>query len=137
MRTVIKQTELPFMAAAKTKLSALEQLKKAANLTPTKKTVELQTGGVFEFWSTPLTMAENERAKQINKDMGNDGDLDAFALTLFVQKATDQNGTRLFQNGQIAEMKNELRHADLQALMLSVIQETPNATEERQVVDPK
>ena len=34
-------------------------------------------------------------------------------------------------------MKNELRHADLQALMLSVIQETPNATEERQVVDPK
>ena len=137
MRTVIKQTELPFMPAAKTKLSALDQLKKAANLTPTKKTVELQTGGVFEFWSTPLTMAENERAKQINKEMGNEGDLDAFALTLFVQKATDQNGTKLFQNGQIAEMKNELRHADLQALMLSVIQETPNATEERQVVDPK
>mgnify|MGYP003315348817 CR=1 FL=1 len=46
-------------------------------------------------------------------------------------------GGIVLHNGQIAEMKNELRHADLQALMLSVIQETPNATEERQVIDPK
>ena len=57
MRTVIKQTELPFMATAKTKLSALDRLKKAANLTPSKKEVTLSNGDVFEFWTTPLTMA--------------------------------------------------------------------------------
>ena len=35
----------------------------------------------------------------------------------------DENGQRLFQAGQIAELKNEVRDADLQALMLAVISE--------------
>jgi hypothetical protein len=116
MRTVIKQTELSFMATAKTKLSALAQLKKAANLTPVKKTVELQSGGIFEFWCTPLTMAERERAQ---KGIGED--MNAFALQLFIQKAVDENGQRLFTAGHTAELKNEVRDADLQKLMLAVI----------------
>ena len=106
------------MATAKTKLSALAQLKKAANLTPVKKTVELQSGGIFEFWCTPLTMAERERSQKIIKDKE---DMNAFALTLFVQKATDENGQRLFTAGHTAELKNEVRDADLQKLMLAVI----------------
>ena len=122
------------MASPKAKsLSPLERLKKAANLTSTKKEVTLSNGDVFEFWTTPLTMAENERAKQINRS----DDLDSFALTLFVQKATDKNGERLFQTGQIAELKNEVRRADLQALMLAVIQDVPDSTEERQEINPK
>lgn len=118
MRTVIKQTELPFMATAKTKLSALERLKKAANLTPSKKEVTLSNGDVFEFWTTPLTMAEREQAQKGTKD-----DLNAFALRLFVQKATDENGQRLFAAGHTAELKNEVRDADLQSLMLAVIED--------------
>ena len=104
------------MATAKTKLSALAQLKKAANLTPVKKTVELQSGGSFEFWCTPLTMAERERAQ---KGVGED--MNAFALQLFIQKAVDENGQRLFTAGHTAELKNEVRDADLQKLMLAVI----------------
>lgn len=98
--------------------SALDRLKAAANLEPVKKVVILSNGEEFEFWRTPLTMAERERAQ---KPAGED--LNAFALQLLVQKATDENGKRLFQSGQIAELKNEVRDSDLQSLMLAVISE--------------
>jgi len=100
------------------KPSALERLKSAANLTPVKKIVQLNNGESFEFWRTPLTMAERERAQKPAGD-----DLNAFALQLLVQKATDENGQRLFQAGQIAELKNDVRDSDLQNLMLAVIGE--------------
>lgn len=105
------------MAAAQ--IRALDRLKKAANLTPVKKTVELSDGSQFEFYRTPLTMAERERAQ---KDAASD-DVNAFALQLLVQKATDENGQRIFAAGEIAELKNEVRDADLQSLMLAVISE--------------
>ena len=114
------------MATAKTKLSALDKLKKAANLTPIKKEVTLSNGEDFEFWCTPLTMAERERAQKIIKDKE---DMNAFALTLFVQKATDENGQRLFQIGQMAELKNDVRDSDLQLLMLAVIQDIADDAE--------
>ena len=106
------------MPTAKTKLSPLDRLKKAANLTPVKKAVTLSNGDVFEFWTTPLTMHEREQAQKGTKD-----DLNAFALRLFVQKAMDSQGQRLFTAGHTAELKNEVRDADLQALMLAVIEE--------------
>lgn len=104
------------MPAAAGKGSALDRLKKAANLVPTRKVVTLSNGEEFEFYRTPLTMAEREFAQKGTKD-----DVNAFALQLLVQKATDDTGKRLFQTGQIAELKNEVRDADLQALMLAVI----------------
>ena len=44
-------------------LSALDRLRKAANLEPIKKEVTLSDGSIFEMYVTPLTMAERERAK--------------------------------------------------------------------------
>ena len=38
-------------------LRAIDRLKKAANLEPVKKTVELSDGTEFEVWVAPLTMA--------------------------------------------------------------------------------
>ncbi|AGH57689.1 hypothetical protein CPKG_00058 [Cyanophage KBS-S-2A] len=106
------------MPTGSMKISALDRLKKAANLSPVKKTVKLSNGDELEFYRTPLTMAERERAQKPAGD-----DVNAFALQLLVQKAMDENGQRLFQAGQIAELKNEVRDADLQALMLAVISE--------------
>ncbi len=108
-------------------LRAIDRLKKAANLEAVKKTVELSDGTQFEMWVTPLTMAERERAQK-----GTSDDPTAFALQLFVQKATDETGQNLFQMGQIAELKHEVRDADLQALMLAVISEDSD-----QDYDPK
>lgn len=105
------------MAAAQ--IRALDRLKKAANLTPVKKTVTLSDGSQFEFYRTPLTMAERERAQKAS----NTDDANAFALQLLIQKAMDENGQRIFAAGEIAELKNEVRDADLQMLMLAAISE--------------
>ena len=107
---------------------ALDRLKKAANLQPVKKVVTLSDGSEFEFYCTPLTMAERERAQK-----GTNDDVNAFAIQLLILKAQDDMGNRLFQMGEVAELKREVRDADLQALMLAVI----NAEADEEPVDPK
>ena len=62
-------------------------------------------------------MAERERAQK----MPGGDDPNGFALNLLVTKAVDDAGQRLFQAGEIAELKNEVMDADLQALMLAII----------------
>ncbi len=105
------------MATAPRSLRAIDRLKKAANLEPTRKEVELSDGTTFEMWVTPLTMAERERAQKGAKS----DDANEFALRLLLTKACDENGQRLFNIGEIDVLKNEVRDADLQTLMLAVI----------------
>ena len=99
--------------------TALDRLRKAANLKASKKTVTLTNGDLFEFWSTPLTMAERERAQ---KDAKSD-DINQFALQLLVMKAKDGNGGRMFGPGDVAALKNDVRDDDLQQLMIAIMQE--------------
>ena len=107
---------------------AIDRLRKAANLEPTKKTVELSDGSTFEMWVSPLTMAERERAqKQAKTD-----DVNAFALQLLIQKACDETGTKLFAPGEIDVLKNEVKDKDLQTLMLAIITD-----EDAEPLDPK
>jgi len=110
-----------------TPVSALDRLRKAANLEPTKKEVELSDGSIFEMWVTPLTMAERERAQRQAKS----DDAGAFALQLLIQKACDENGQKLFSAGEIDVLKNEVKDKDLQALMLAII------TDDAEPIDPK
>jgi hypothetical protein len=97
---------------------AIDKLRKAANLEPIKKNVELNDGTDFEFWHTPLTMAEREKAQK----NANSEDATAFALQLLIQKALDENGQKLFAVGDTAELKTSVRDSDLQKLMLGVLQ---------------
>ena len=108
-------------------LSALDRLRKAANLEPIKKEITLSDGSIFEMYVSPLTMAERERAqKQAKSD-----DANAFALQLLISKAQDQNGRKLFNPGEIDVLKNEVKDSDLQSLMLAVI------NDEEDSIDPK
>jgi hypothetical protein len=104
---------------------ALQRLKKAANLVPIKRIVTLCNGEEFEFWSTPLTMAEREKAQKAAKS----DDVNLMALQLLVVKALDENGQRMFTAGEIAELKNEVRDEDLQAMMLALLTGEGNVTE--------
>ena len=107
----------------------LARLKKAANLTPIKRVVTLSDGDTFEFYAAPLTMAERDRAQK----MPGGDDANGFALNLLVTKAVDEAGQRLFQAGEIAELKNDVLDADLQAMMLAII----TNPEEQQDADMK
>jgi len=107
-------------------LNALARLKKAANLVPIKRIVTLTDGTEFEFWATPLTMAERERAQKA----ASSDDAAQFALQLLVQKALDENDKRMFSAGMIPELKNDVADADLQALMLAMLTSPSEVNEE-------
>jgi hypothetical protein len=108
---------------------AIDRLRKAANLEPSKKTVELSDGSKFEMWVSPLTMAERERAqKQAKSD-----DANAFALQLLITKALDDAGAKLFSAGEIDVLKNEVKDKDLQSLMLAILTDDADA----EPLDPK
>ena len=109
-----------------TNLSALDRLRKAANLEPIKKEVTLSDGSIFEMYVSPLTMAERDRAQRLSKDDNNN-----FALQLLMTKALDETGRKLFNAGEIDVLKNEVKDSDIQKLMLAVI------TEEEEAIDPK
>ena len=113
--------------SSKTFARAIDRLKKAANLEATKKEVMLSDGTIFEMWVTPLTMAERERAQKGAKS----DDANEFALRLLMTKAQDESGQRLFNLGEIDVLKNEVKDADLQKLMLAVI------TDDEDQLDPK
>ena len=104
-------------------LRAIDRLKKAANLDPIKKEIELSDGTIFEMWVTPLTMAEREKAQRKAKS----DDATAFALQLLLTKAKDDSGRPLFLAGEIDVLKNEVKDKDLQSLMLAVLTDDNDA----------
>jgi len=110
--------------------SALDRLKKSVSMASTRRAVDLPDGSEFEFFMTPLTLAERGRAqKQAKSDDATD-----FALQLLVAKATDENGQKMFSAGEVAELRNELPASVVEALMLQLLQE-PEVEEAD--VDPK
>ena len=111
-------------------IRAIDRLRKAANLQPEKREARLSDGSVFEMWVTPLTMAERERAQKRAKS----DDATAFAMELLLTKAKDENGANLFSAGEVHIMKNEVKDADIQALMLAVL---TNGDDDEEAIDPK
>lgn len=110
---------------------ALDRLKKAVNMKPQRRSVELPDGGEFEFYMTPMTLAERARAQKQSKS----DDATDFALQLLVSKARDENGVPLFNQGEIADMRNALPASVLEALMLCLVGESDE--EEDEDVDMK
>lgn len=105
------------MPAQAKALEAIDILRGSANLKPRKHEVELNDGTIFVFWSAPLTMSEREIA---NKEAKSD-DVNAFALRLLINKALNEDGTKMFQPGHLAVLKRECRDDDVQKLMLAVL----------------
>lgn len=95
----------------------VDKLVKAARLEPVKKEITLDSGEVVCMWVAPLTAAERDRAKKSARS----DDPGAFALQLLVSKAKDENDAPLFTAGDLATLRNEVRDADLQKLMLAVL----------------
>ena len=87
-------------------------------------------GSEFEYWMTPLTLAERSRAqKQAKSDDATD-----FALQLLVAKATDENGGRLFNAADPAELRNDFPSHVVEALMLKMLADDQGEDED---LDPK
>ena len=68
------------------------------------------------YWN-PLTIAERE---SIQKKTGSD-DLNDYALQMMIEKALDQDGTRLFQDGDKASLRREIEASILEEIQLAMI----------------
>ena len=99
--------------------TALERLKKSVSMKPQRKAVDLPDGSEFEYWAPPITLAQRARAQ---KQAGND-DAVSFALQLLVMVAQDENGEKLFNVGDLAELRNALPASVVEALMLQLLQD--------------
>lgn len=73
---------------------------------------------VLEVYWHPLTIAERESimAKSGDDQVGNE-----FALNLMVEKAIDENGKKLFQDGHRAILRREINASVLQEIQLAMM----------------
>ena len=97
-------------------LSPIEFLKKYSNArTLLHKSVELSGGATFEFWHYPLTSDQREKANKVTEDVH------AFALQVFVNGARTKEGNRMFSQGNLPELRHEIRDSDLQKMMAAIL----------------
>ncbi len=72
---------------------------------------------VLEIYWHPLTIAERESI--VAKSKADDGN--EFALNLMIEKALDENGKRLFQDGHKASLRREINAGVLQDIQLAML----------------
>ena len=72
---------------------------------------------VLEIYWHPLTIAERESI--LAKSKGDDGN--EFALNLMIEKALDEDGKRLFQDGHKASLRREVNASILQEIQLAML----------------
>ena len=84
---------------------------------------------IFSVYWHPLTIAERESIqKKSNVDDVND-----YALALMITKALDENGDRLFQDGDKASLRREVEANILQEIQLAMI----NSGQDKEVKQAK
>ena len=93
-----------------------------------KRVVDLPDGTQFEWWQTPLTLSERERAtKRAGKDSE---DTITVALCVLIMKATDQNGQKLFQQGELVDLKTELPETVIGQMVIEVFRDSLSEEDE-------
>jgi hypothetical protein len=98
-------------------MDALSRLKLAVDMKPRRRVVDLPNGEQFEFFTTPLTLAERERAqRQASKP-------EDVSMVLLVNKCRDANGQPHFSLPQVIEMKESLPADLLEAFQVKAFVE--------------
>ena len=110
-------------------MRAIDRLKKACSMKAQRKAVELPDGSELEYFMTPLTIAERNKAQKAAKD----DDPTEFALQLLVQKAKDENGGYLFTIADLPDMRLALPSSVVESLMLQLLADEESEEEEEQL----
>ena len=79
------------------------------------------------YWH-PLTIAEREAIQKKSSDDVND-----YALQMMIEKALDENGKRIFQDGDKASLRREVEVSVLEEIQLAMI----NAGANKEVSEAK
>jgi len=79
------------------------------------------------YWN-PLTIAEREAIQKKSSDDVND-----YALQMMIEKALDEDGKRIFQDGDKASLRREVEVSVLEEIQLAMI----NAGADKEVSEAK
>ena len=79
------------------------------------------------YWH-PLTIAEREAIQKKSSDDVND-----YALQMMIEKSLDEDGTRIFQDGDKASLRREVEVSVLEEIQLAMI----NAGADKEVAEAK
>ena len=109
---------------------AIELLKNSFGVSQLYQHDVVKNGAViFSVYWHPLTIAEREAiTKKSNANDTND-----FALALMIEKALDEKGSRLFQDGDKASLRREVEVSVLEEIQLAMI----NAGADKEVKEAK
>ena len=99
---------------------------KAVNNEPVRRVVKYK-GEEYEFYSTFLTLGQRDRVKNTQKNVE---DANEFALKLLISKALTEDGKKMFQPGQYAELKEDWPADLVEAAMLKLISDEQAEEEE-------
>lgn len=103
-------------------MNGLAQLKKGVSMARSRRSITLPDGSIFEWWQTPLTLSQRERATKLAGK--NSDDTITVALIVLIMKATNKEGIKLFQQGDLAELKTELPETVMGDLVMEVFRDT-------------
>lgn len=105
------------MSPAPTQLRAIDRLKSAVRKGLLKKTVKLANGENFDVHYRPMTAAEQQA---VIDDCGENTKLYDYRLQVFIRRALDESGQRLFSKADLPSLKNEVEARDLESLVAAV-----------------
>jgi hypothetical protein len=100
-------------------MRAIDLLTSSCDMSLKEKSVELPNGKNFSFWMKPLTLGE--RSKALKQAPGDDAN--NFALTLLINKACDEAGTRLFAAGDLAQLKNDIKASLAEKILVKILED--------------
>ena len=83
---------------------------------------------IFSVYWNPLTIAEREAIQKKSSDDVND-----YALQMMIEKALDEDGKRIFQDGDKASLRREVEVSVLEEIQLAMI----NAGVDKEVNEAK
>jgi hypothetical protein len=106
------------MAATTGELREIDKMKRAMRKSLLHKEITLADGEKIDIYYRPLTLAEEER---IRKDVGSDATPNAFALRMLIDKAVRADGSRMFNIGDMADLRNAVEKQDAEAAMLVIL----------------
>ena len=105
------------MPATTQGLRPIDILKNAVRKGLLKKSVKLANGDYFDVYYRVMTQAEQQ---SILNDCGDDAKLSDYRLQVFLRRALDANGQKLFTKTEAVGIKDALDVKDLEALVSAV-----------------